>query len=222
MEEETYHIFNRGANKQEIFHWPVDYDRFMLLLYISNTSENIHLSTLLRNKDQGRSLIEAYNRPIDKALVDVLAYALMPNHFHLILKQKSAGGITLFMKKLATAYAMYFNIAHEHSGVVFQGRFQSRLVDTDPYYRWLFSYVHLNPVDLVEPGWKERGITNIARSRAFINDYRYSSYTDLRGVARPESSILTFEAIPTFIKKSDDLEDMLKWERRGRVLYDQL
>ncbi len=166
--------------------------------------------------------MEIYNEPVGEALVHVLAYALMPNHFHLVLMQKTDGGISLFMKKIATAYAMYFNLAHEHTGVVFQGRFRSRHVDTEAYYRWLFAYVHLNPVDLVESEWKEKGIQNSDRVQSFIKNYRYSSYQDLRGLERPEQIIIARDAVPAFIKNSDDLEDMLKWERRGRILYDQL
>ena len=147
------------------------------------------------------------------------AYALMPNHFHLVLAQKADEGISTFMKKLATAYAMYFNIVHEHSGVVFQGRFKSRHISSEPYYRWIFSYVHLNPVDLVEPGWKEQGVRDIPRVKRFIEAYQYASYLDHRGIDRLEGVIVSLNAIPTDIRKTDDLHDMLTAEKQGRFMY---
>jgi|SRR3989344_7510894 len=217
VEGETYHIFNRGAHKQEIFLRPVDYDRFMCLLHLSNTSKKIHLSDFWSKSRISSGNI--YERRVDKALVDILAYTLMPNHFHLILLQKCEGGISLFMKKLATAYAMYFNVVHEHSGVVFQGRYQSLHIDTEPYHRWIFSYVHLNPVDLVESGWQEQGIVNVRRTRHFMKNYHYSSYLDFCGRERQEKVIVNLQAVPWYIRKNNDLEDMLKWERRGRKLY---
>src|SRR3989344_2030506 len=102
-----------------------------------------------------------FSEVVDGSLVSVLAYCLMPNHFHLVLRQKNQDGITLFMRKLATAYAMYFNTKYDHSGVLFQCRYKSKHVNTDAYLRWIFSYVHLNPLEIIQPEWKERGIIHI-------------------------------------------------------------
>lgn len=216
--DETYHIFNRGAHQQEIFLTHQDYERFMFLLHVSNSVDQVHLRDLVK-KYRGPSSVSPYDHPVGKELVDILAYALMPNHFHIVIRQKIDDGISNFMRKVATAYAMYFNLVHEHSGVVFQGRFQSRHVATEPYYRWIFSYVHLNPIDLVESGWKERGIVDKNRVEHFVGTYPYSSYLDYRGVERAERSIIALDGVPDAIRKANDLEDLLKWERRGRFLY---
>ena len=218
VEGETYHIFNRGAHKQDIFLRPADYDRFTLLLYVSNSSKKVHLGNLLE-KHKGPSFMDVYTEEVvDKALVDIFAYALMPNHFHIVVRQKTDDGISLFMKKMATAYAMYFNAVNNHTGVVFQGRFQSRHIDSEAYHRWIFSYVHLNPVDLIESGWKENGIRDHEAIREFIENYRYSSYVDYCNTKRSERIILSDEA-PAFLKKTRDLDEMLKWERKARALY---
>ena len=160
VEGEIYHVYNRGAHKRDIFTTDWDYQRFQVLLYLSNTKDPINLRDLFE-KHKGRSFGGMFSEVVDGSLVSVLAYCLMPNHFHLVLRQKNQDGITLFMRKLATAYAMYFNTKYDHSGVLFQGRYKSKHVNTDAYLRWIFSYVHLNPLEIIQPEWKERGIIHI-------------------------------------------------------------
>jgi len=144
------------------------------------------------------------------AMVDILAYSLLPNHFHLVLRQRTENGITEFMRKFITAYTMYVNAKHDHSGVLFQGRFKSSHIDTESYFRWIFSYVHLNPLELNEPGWKEEGVRDANKARAFLRNYPYSSYMDYVGGARLESKLLSTVDIPDFLKEIDDLDQLLK------------
>lgn len=206
---ETYHIYNRGAHKQNIFYNEPDYQRFLLGLFLMNGSSPVHISNIL-SKYQGRSLLTVFEEEqITEKLVDILAYALMPNHFHIVLRQKEEGGITKFCKKALTAYSMYFNAKYDHSGVLFQGRFKSSHIDNDAYFRWIFSYVHLNPLSLVEPGWEEKGVSDIAKARSFIRSYKPSSYFDYFCSKRQESSILSTENMPTFLNTQNDLEDLL-------------
>jgi len=223
VSDETYHIYNRGAGKQRIFTAPRDYERFLGLLYLANSERSITYRNLWE-KHQGPSLVGIFeqNRPSARTqgLVDVLAYALMPNHFHLVLKQKKEEGITTFMRKLATGYSMYFNIKYEHSGVLFQGRFKSSHIDSEPYFRYIFSYVHLNPLELVEPDWKEGSIRNANTARKFLADYRYASYSDYCVGERPERAILAYDDAPDFLKEQNDLEEMLSDFSKGRVLHD--
>lgn len=206
---EVYHIFNRGAHKQIVFQETRDYERFILLLYVANNSERLHLGNLLREYP-GPSWIKILTElHPDKSLVDLLAYSLMPNHFHLVLRQKSENGISVFMKKVATAYAMYFNTRYEHGGVLFQGRFKSRHVDTEPYFRYIFAYVHLNPLSLFEPGWEEVGVQDLQKAREYVNTYPYSSFCDFVGNSRPQRALLSLEAAPEFLKSQNDLEELL-------------
>ena len=215
VSDETYHIFNRGAHKQPIFLDERDYLRFQVLLLLANSKEGVRIEDLVaRYKTQGRSLRDVFaDEAPDKSLVSILVYSLLPNHFHIVLSQKTDNGISTFMRKVATAYSMYFNKKYEHSGVLFQGRFKNSHIDNDPYYRWIFSYVHLNPIDLVEPGWKEEGIRSPDNVRKFISSYPYSSYADYAGSeSRPERSLLAIDQAPDFLKQQNDLEDLLKWQ----------
>ena len=208
---EVYHVFNRGAHKADVFSNDTDRDRFLLLLYLANDSKSINLREL-GLKYKGRSFADAFSAIVpEKPLVDVLAYCLMPNHFHLMLRQKIDGGISTYIKKVATAYSMYFNGQYDHSGTLFQGRFKSSHVDNEPYFRYLLSYIHLNPLELIEPQWKEGKLHDAARAREFLTGYRYSSFYDYtrKPVKRPERAVLSYTEIKDFLRGQCDLEEEL-------------
>ena len=116
---------------------------------------------------------------------------------------------------------MYYNIKYERSGVLFEGRFKSSHIDTEPYFRWIFAYVHLNPVELVASKWKEEGIRNPHAVRTYLNDYRYSSFRDYAGDDRPERAILAYDDAPDFLRTQNDLEEMLVDFKKGRVLHEE-
>lgn len=208
---EHYHVFNRGAHKQIIFTNDEDHKRFLMLLLLANTTAPLDVRGAL-HKYRGHVCVEAFKEKSDKSLVDILAYTLMPNHFHLVLRQKVDGGICAFMRKVCTAYSMYFNTKYNHSGVLFQGRYQSRHINNEAYFRYIFAYVHLNPLDLLESDWKKSGVKDMKRARMLLSSYPYSSYVDYCVHARPEGSILSQEDIPDFLNTQNDLEDLLAWE----------
>lgn len=216
---ETYHVYNRGAHKQAIFTNEEDYQRFLLLLYLANSEQKIDMRSML-SKYKGRSFVTIFEEELSShSLVDLYSYSLMPNHFHLVLRQKAEGGISAFLKKVLTGYSMYFNTKYEHSGVLFQGRFKSKHIDTESYFRYIFAYVHLNSLDLFEPGWGEKGIHNIEKSRQFVNSYPFSSFVDYAGIKRPERAVIAFENAPSFLTTQNDLEELLATFTKDRPLY---
>ncbi len=95
-------------------------------------------------------------------LVEILCFCLMPNHFYLILKQLIEGGILLFMQKLA-GYVYYFNLKFKRIRSLFQGKFKAIEIDNENYLLHLSRYQHLNPLELIEPDWKEDGIKNLKK-----------------------------------------------------------
>ena len=159
---EFYHVYNRGTDKRKIFLSQADYQRFIILLYLANSNQPVRID-LRRN-----SVEKLFEADRGKDLVDIGAYCLMPNHFHILLKEKVENGISLFMQKITTAYTMYFNKKHERSGVLFQGVFKSEHLATDNYLKYIYSYIHLNPVKLIEPTWRENGIKNKLKVKKFL------------------------------------------------------
>ncbi len=171
IEDHYYHVYNRGVDKRIIFTNTYDYNRFVLLMHILNTKQNLKIRDLLKGNSFNELLQEKNKDPI----VAIGAYCLMPNHFHLLITPLTKDGISKFMLKLQTAYSMYFNNKNKRSGALFQGVFKSEYVDDDVYMRYLYSYIHLNPAKLKDKKWKESGPKDFNSLKDFVLSYKYSS-----------------------------------------------
>lgn len=144
-----------------------------------------------------------------ETLVDVIVYCLMPNHFHLLIREKKAGGIAKFLGKLSTGYSMYFNNKNKRTGALFEGRFKAVHVDSDEYLQYLFAYIHLNPVKIIDPSWKENGIKDRIVAQEFLKNYAHSSYPDYQGVVRMETKIINREAGPEYFTTAKAFDDFV-------------
>jgi len=199
--DEYYHIYSRGTDRREIFLNNGDRERFLRLLYLLNTNKSIRF-----NNYKGLSFSQI-TRGNPRTAIG--AYCLIPNHFHLLLRETEEGGISAFMGKLLTAYSMYFNKKYKRTGGLFESTFRAQHVDNDNYLKYLFAYIHLNPVKLIEPEWKEKGITNQRAAEEFLKKYRYSSYEDHMGSEREESLILSKEIFPEYFETPHDFKDFI-------------
>jgi putative transposase len=203
---EFYHVYNRGTDKRVIFQDTSDYQRFQSLLYLLNTEESINIRDVLKRKDG------PYALEFDKQLVSIGAYCLMPNHFHLLLSPKTETSLSLFMQKIATSYSMYFNRRYERTGSLFEGKFKAEFVNEDRYLKYLYSYIHLNPVKLVQSDWREVGIKNLSQVTNYLNQYPYSSYVDVVGMKREESVILEPASFPVYFENVEKAqEEIQEW-----------
>jgi len=202
VEGNFYHVYNRGIDKRKIFFSGGDWDHFQKLLFLRNGTKHVKASRVQRLPLDIRSKGEN--------LVDICAYTLMPNHFHILVYEKSEGGTSKFMSKLLTAYSLYMNIKYERTGPLMCRPFRARYVNSDEYLRWLFAYIHLNPVELMEDMWKENGIQNQQKVREFLREYRYSSYTDYFIGERDESKILNKAVLPIAVNDLEDTISMVK------------
>lgn len=210
VEGENFHLFTRGVDKRVVFENKEDYQRFLVLLLLCNGKERIDVPNILKKYRGEPSAMVFEHEASAETIVDILAYALMPNHLHLIVREKEAGGISRFMLKLMTAYSMYFNKKNERSGPLFTRPFRSKHVDSDEYFRWVFSYVHLNPLELLQRDWKERGLEDLRRAGTFLYDYPYSSFPDYSDRKRPESRILSKKALPVEEQEIRAMDGLLK------------
>ncbi len=137
-----YHVYNRGVDKRDIFSSLNDLRRFVLSIKKFNSIEpvgSLHEALLYKNRNLG---VQPPN--LAKRLVSIVCYCLNPNHFHFILKQEVDGGISEFIKRLSGGYTTYFNISHDRSGALFQGRFKSCRINSDEYFLKIFPYVNVN------------------------------------------------------------------------------
>lgn len=194
--DEWYHCYNRGVDKRITFQNDGDYLRFLEQLYLANSN------VPLRRDDIGiRDFEEILSLPRDSALVAVGAFCLMPNHFHLVLREIVEGGIVLFMQKLGTAYTMYFNARYERTGNLFTKPFRSRHVDEDRYFQYLINYLHCNPAELYEPKWKTGHVKNIEILIKKLIEYPYSSLGVYENKKLPIRAILD-ESVFNIVRKT--------------------
>ncbi len=131
-EDSYYHAYNRGVNKEPIFRDDEDYRVFLNLLkrLLSHEPEKDIYGRVLSNYHD---------------IINLNAYCLMPNHFHLLLHQKTSTGITRLFRSLSTSYSLYFNKKHGRVGHLFQDNFRASLINNDEYFRYISCYIHLNP-----------------------------------------------------------------------------
>lgn len=196
---EYYHIYNRGNGKNEIFLDNEDYDRFIKILYVCNSKRSFNFRDSIIDPK-----IDAFDFERGTPLVSILAWVLMPNHFHIILiSPRSDLGeeynpISEFMRKVSTAYVMYFNKKYKRTGGLFEGTFKSKHIGEENYFNYIFSYVHLNPIKLIQSNWREKGITDEKVAKLFLEKYEYSSFQDYFGTKRKQEKILNKSIMPNY------------------------
>jgi putative transposase len=215
VEGEYYHIYNRGNDKKVIFHDQDDYRYFMGLLFVCNSSIPVEITRYGLSKSG-----DVFDLKLKNKLVSVGVYVLMPNHFHILITQEVDNGISKFMQKLSTGYVMYYNQKYKRTGGLFEGKFKSQHSDTDKYLKYIFSYIHLNPIKLIDKKWKEEGIKNRTKALEFLQKYRYSSFLDyISDISRPESVILNIKKFPNYFPtKQIFWKEILGWLDFGKDL----
>ena len=150
VENEYYHIYNRGVDKRPIFEDSKDLERFFQSIKEFNSVDPI--GSIFENSFEKKKDV--------KKLVEIVCYCLNPNHFHFVLRQLTENGISEFMKRIG-GYTWYFNNRHKRNGALFQGRFKSSHINTNEYLLHVSAYVNLNnrfkgePYKLSKSSWGE-------------------------------------------------------------------
>lgn len=127
-----YHIYARGNNKQKIFLESIDF-KYFLKLFDRYLSANQAIS-------KTGAIYPNYNGEIE-----VLAYCIMPNHFHLLIYQVNVPFLEKFMRSLMTSYSKYLNLKYKRTGPVFESRYRAVRIDNSTYLQYITRYIHLNP-----------------------------------------------------------------------------
>ena len=174
------HVLNRGVDKRKVFLDEQDYYRFIHDLFEFNDLEKTNTSHFFNKQyyDVGRRNIGRTERKPRKLLVKLHAFCLMQNHYHLLLSPVINNGVALFMKKLNGGYAKYFNEKYERAGALFSGKYKRIHIIEEPHFIHIPYYIHLNPLDLIMPAWRDHKITNHKKTIDFLSSYRWSSHLD--------------------------------------------
>jgi putative transposase len=180
MGEGIYHVLNRGVDQREIFLEEKDYLRFIHNLFVFN-DVNPTFNNFYNFSRKGKDKEIDYKQRKRQPLVEILAFCLMPNHYHLLLIPLVEDGIFKFVKKLDIGYAKYFNQKYNRKGALFEGRYKSILIKEEAHFLYLPYYIHFNPLDLKFPEWRQGKIKNSQKAMKFLENYRWSSFLDYIG-----------------------------------------
>ncbi|MDP2637984.1 MAG: transposase [Candidatus Levybacteria bacterium] len=205
LENGYYHIYNRGVEKRIIFQDQQDYAVFLSYLkeYLLPKNEKKLYERLSdpqissREKDKTLRALRMNNFAGE---ITLLAYCLMPNHFHFFVKQKSIGAIDSFMNSLALRYTTYFNRKYKRVGHLYQGVYKAVLVTSDPQFLHLSRYIHKQALRLQDQVLREKQPCSYPeylgqRRTEWINPEEILSFFN------KENSNLSYE---NFVKQSDD------------------
>lgn len=205
-----YHLYNRGVDKRVIFLDETDRQRFLHAVRLARLSNSPKLSWLKKQIKIGNISPEDFERLEEKygpPLLDIVAYSLMPNHFHFQVKELTENGVTKFFRKLGTSYVMYFNIRHERTGRLFESQYKSVLIETDEQLIHLSRYIHINPFNS----------SKINISLEQLRTYPWTSLPDYLGDRKESfcnpSEVMAFFSSPPdyweFLRGNIDKEEVL-------------
>ena len=185
-----FHIYNRGNNKEKIFFDEQDYRAFLfrLGLCLGFTEGELNKEKFIAIPYSRIRITEA-----NKNNFKLLAFCLMPNHFHFLIKQDGDVPISKLISKLCTSYAMYINKKHKRVGHLFQDQFKAVLIENNPQLMWISAYIHMNAV-------KDKIVKH-------PSEYKWSSYNDFVGkrnllIVNKEFLIGTFGDVNNFIEQT--------------------
>ncbi|MBI2021641.1 transposase [Candidatus Daviesbacteria bacterium] len=185
-DDQIYHIYNRGSEKRLIYGDRRDYQRFLKTLsYYQLEGPKPKLSQFFRYKN--------FKAEQAKKMVEILTFCLMPNHFHLLVKQLRSQGITEFMRNILNSYTKYFNTRYNRVGPLLQGQFKAVLIESDDQLVHVSRYIHLNPF-----------VSFLIKS---LEKYEWSSYHEY---VMGKSGLCSKEEILSFFKSPKEYQNFIK------------
>ncbi len=193
------HVLKRGARGLPITRDEKDKWRFVRLLYYMN--DEFKDDFWERNTTELEIFERPETWPDQKPLVKILAWTLMPNHFHLLLQEISHGGVTKFLQKLCGSMSMSFNSKYKERGSIFQGAYKSKTVGEDRYLRWLASYIMVKNVFELYPGGLEATADNFEKAWVWANQYKFSSFVNY--AQKSDSTILQKDILGELFQENE-------------------
>jgi putative transposase len=208
VNNEVYHIINRGNASLPIFKTKFNYHRFIQsFIYYQHSNPPVKFSKLLNIPRQEREELLNKRRKERKLLVEIIAYCLMPNHYHFIVRQIEDEGIFNFIRLFASSYSHYFNTKYKRRGGLFEDRFKAVRIETESQLLHLSRYVHLNPYS-----------SFLVKTLDKLTKYPYSSLPEYLGQSEIEicqkeiilSSFSTLKSYKQFVLDRADYQRSLE------------
>lgn len=208
-----YHIYNRGSRKQNIFLDKADYKSFKdIISYYFRFPNGIPPSRFTNfNQEITEEMLQVRNLLKVNSSFRITAFCLLPNHFHLLVKQVGKSlkenSITNFMRRLSITYSMYYKDKYDHSGTLFEGKYKNVIVTNDRQLLYLTKYIHRNPLELLNSNVK---LSNYIHSSypSYISRLKYDwiNFGDILKFYSKTSPRLTYKA---FVEEKADIPDSI-------------
>ncbi len=176
-----YHVYNRGVDKRVLFSDQWDFRRFCESLYLFNDTNYKHKGGRVIQRDIPLAGHELFTFDRDP-LVSIVAYCLVPNHFHMLLRQKEPNGISKFLHRVGMGYAKYFNKRYNREGRLFESPFKAKPVDLKEHLQLLPRYIHLNALDGTNIQWRAGQKTDWKKAKVLLNNFTWSSHKAYAGL----------------------------------------
>src|SRR3989344_997358 len=188
QENIPYHVFSRAVDGKPIFREKEDACHFLFQMYTANYGSppsNLrrrHIQQAVGQLFAGEDIPETFYTKRHESLVHFLIFVQTVNHYHFLLLPNIENGISLYMKKLNTAFAKYFNLKYSRRGTLFESRYKAIPIETEAQLDAIIRYINVkNPLDVYQPGWREKGLKNAKEGWSFLFEYSFSSFPDIFG-----------------------------------------
>jgi len=211
VNNEYYHIYNRGIDKREIFNESQDLNRFLQSMIEFNTIDPI--GSIFENSFRKEKSLGSLTSKRDKPLIDIVCFCINPNHFHFILTPIVDKGIEKFMHRLGTGYTKFFNGKYLRSGALFQGTFKSIHINSNEYLLHVSAYINLNS--------RVHKLRNEAPK--FFNRSSWEEYTseNYNGFCKKDIVLDQFNNVSEYKKFAESsLNDILERKEMGKFLLE--
>ena len=212
---QIYHVFNRGVEKRSVFKSSKDYQRAITTIdFYRFQKTSLKLSEFLNLSLEERSNVYSKMITDSSKLVEIFCFCLMPNHFHLLIRQEQVGGISSFISNFTNSYTKYFNTKHNRVGHLFQGTFKAVLVESNEQLLYLSKYIHLNPARA------------FLVSQSLIETYPWSSLleyinTSNRNVCKSTKILDNFPTRESYLKYlKDDTSNLNECKKVEELTFD--
>jgi len=210
---QPFHIVSRAVEERKIFTNKADCHRFIFQIYAANLGKpapNLWRRDTTKVAEallQGEEIPSGFIIIEHSPLVHILSFALVVNHYHFYLVANTENVVPLFIKKLNIGFAKYFNLKYNRKGTLFSSRYKSISVQTEFQSEAILRYINIiNPLDVYQPGWREKGLENWKKALNFLENYPYSSFPDFIG--KRNSKILASDKIlEQFSLKRDSISE---------------
>lgn len=219
VNNEIYHIYNRGVDGRKIFLDQQDFERFYDSLYLFNDANF---------DERGQGLIGRFTEihtmkitGVDQRtrLVDIICFNLMDNHFHLVLCQLQEGGISQFMHAVQMGYARVFNERHHRYGSLFNRPFQSIHVHQSGHFDFLPIYVHLNTLDKYAIPWRTGSVTDWHDALEKLDQHHFSSHSIAMGRSQELPVVTTDYLREAYPDQESYIAHLKMWSTRYMIDY---